>query len=57
MNGQIAIRGMAEDFDDWAAHGCKGWSFAEVLPYFNRLETDLRYGAADYHGNSGPIPI
>ena len=57
VNGQIAIRGMVEDFDDWAAQGCKGWSFAEVLPYFNRLETDLRYGGADYHGDSGPIPI
>jgi 5-(hydroxymethyl)furfural/furfural oxidase len=57
VNGQIAIRGMVEDFDDWAAQGCKGWSFAELLPYFNRLETDLRYGAAEYHGDSGPIPI
>jgi choline dehydrogenase len=57
VNGQIAIRGMVEDFDGWAAQGCKGWSFAELLPYFNRLETDLRYGSADYHGDSGPIPI
>ncbi len=57
VNGQIAIRGMVEDFDGWAAQGCKGWSFAEVLPYFNRLETDLRYGSESYHGDSGPIPI
>ena len=34
-----------------------GWSFAELLPCFNRLETDLRYGAEPYHGDSGPIPI
>jgi choline dehydrogenase len=57
VNGQIAIRGMVEDFDGWAAQGCKGWSFAEILPWFNRLETDLRYGAEPYHGDSGPIPI
>ncbi len=57
VNGQIAIRGVVEDFDGWSAQGCTGWSFAEVLPYFNRLETDLRYGDADYHGDAGPIPI
>ena len=26
MNGQIAIRGMLEDYDDWAAQGCTGWN-------------------------------
>lgn len=57
INGQIAIRGVPEDFDRWAQAGCKGWSFADVLPYFNKLETDQRYGAADYHGSDGPIPI
>jgi choline dehydrogenase len=57
INGQIAIRAMPDDFERWAAAGCTGWGFADVLPYFNRLETDLRYGAADYHGNEGPIPI
>ncbi len=57
INGQIAIRGVPQDYDRWAAAGCAGWGFADVLPYFKRLETDLRYGAADYHGDSGPIPI
>lgn len=57
INGQIAIRGVPEDYDRWAAAGCTGWGFADVLPYFKRLETDLRYGTADYHGNEGPIPI
>ena len=28
----------AEDFDGWAALGNAGWSYAEVLPYFQRLE-------------------
>ena len=57
INGQIAIRGAPEDYDGWAAAGCAGWSFADVLPAFNRLETDLRYGFEPYHGDSGPIPI
>ncbi|MDB5494558.1 MAG: oxidoreductase [Phenylobacterium sp.] len=57
INGQIAIRGVPEDYDGWAAAGCRGWSFAEVLPAFRRLETDGRFGARDYHGDAGPIPI
>jgi choline dehydrogenase len=57
INGQIAIRGVPEDYDDWALAGCRGWSFAEVLPAFRRLESDLKFGAADYHGDDGPIPI
>lgn len=57
VNGQIAIRGVPEDYDEWAAAGCTGWSFADVLPAFRRLETDLRFGARGYHGADGPIPI
>lgn len=57
INGQIAIRGMLEDFDDWAAAGCTGWSGAEVLPSFCRLEDDLDFGDKPYHGKGGPIPI
>ncbi|MFI4974615.1 MAG: GMC family oxidoreductase [Caulobacterales bacterium] len=57
INGQIAIRGVPEDYDEWAAAGCRGWSFAEVLPAFRRLESDLRFGERDYHGDAGPIPV
>lgn len=32
------VRGAPEDFDRWAAGGCPGWSYREVLPYFERLE-------------------
>lgn len=57
INGQIALRGTLEDFDEWAAEGCTGWSGQDVLPAFNRLETDLDFGSEPYHGNSGPIPV
>ena len=57
VNGQIAIRGMLDDFDIWASEGCAGWSGAEVLPYFIKLENDLDFGDQPYHGNAGPIPV
>src|SRR5713101_7521165 len=56
-NGQIAIRPPLEDFDIWAAAGCAGWSCAEVLPAFVKLEDDEDFGEVDYHGRGGPIPI
>ncbi len=57
INGQIAIRGMPDDFDRWAAAGCTGWDWAGMLPYFCRLETDMNFGDAPYHGDAGPIPV
>lgn len=38
-NGLVIVRGQAEDYDDWAAQGNKGWGWSEVLPYFKALET------------------
>ncbi|GAC1400543.1 MAG: GMC family oxidoreductase N-terminal domain-containing protein [Chloroflexota bacterium] len=57
INAQFAIRGLPEDFDEWAAQGCTGWAAQDVLPAFIRLEDDLDYGEAPYHGRSGPIPV
>lgn len=57
MNGQIAIRGMLEDYDDWEAQGATGWSGEAVLPYLCKLERDLDFGDAPYHGDSGPLPV
>jgi choline dehydrogenase len=57
INGQIAIRGTLEDYDLWADAGCTGWSGEELLPCFNRLEDDLDFGGAPYHGSGGPIPV
>lgn len=57
INGQIAIRGIPDDFNRWEAAGCTGWNWDAVLPYFNRLETDMDFADAPYHGASGPIPV
>lgn len=55
-NGMVYIRGNAKDYDDWAAAGNKGWSFAEVLPHYRRLEDNVR-GESDYHGKGGPLHV
>jgi choline dehydrogenase len=57
INGQIAIRGVPDDFERWVALGCQGWGWADLLPYFCKLETDVDFGDAPYHGDTGPIPV
>src|SRR5688572_26632349 len=57
VNTTIALRGMPEDYDHWAALGNDEWSWDKVLPAFCRLERDLDYGSAPYHGDAGPISI
>lgn len=56
INGMTAIRGQKEDFDNWRALGCEGWDFANVLPYFKKLET-FPGGEDAFHGGSGPIHL
>ena len=54
INGQIFLRGIPEDYDDWASWGNDEWSFEKSLPYFRKLETDTNY-SDDFHGSDGPI--
>ena len=56
INGMIYVRGNPRDYDLWRQRGLKGWSHADVLPYFKRLEASWR-GASDHHGDSGPIKV
>lgn len=56
INAMIAIRGHRRDYDRWAESGLAGWSYADVLPYFRRLETSWR-GAGPFHGAQGPVQI
>ena len=57
VNGQVLFRGIPEDYDRWAEWGNDEWSFTRVLPYFNKLETDLDFGGDDFHGSDGPVPV
>jgi choline dehydrogenase len=54
---RFAVRGHPADFDAWAARGNPGWTFADVLPAFRRLEADVDFGGAAWHGRSGPMTI
>jgi len=54
INGMIFARGHRRDYDLWRQQGLEGWSYADVLPYFKKLETSWR-GESEYHGGSGPI--
>jgi len=56
INAMIYIRGNRADFDGWAAAGCAGWSYEEVLPYFRRSEDNER-GEDAYHGVGGPLSV
>ena len=56
VNAMAAIRGQPEDYDEWQALGADGWSWADVLPFFRKLEHDLDF-AGPLHGQDGPIPI
>ena len=54
INGLLYLRGHPLDYEGWAESGARGWSYAEVLPYFKRLE-NRSDGQTEYRGNSGPI--
>ncbi len=57
INGQIFLRGIPEDYDSWADMGNKEWNYQNMVPYFNKLETDTTYQSdpGDFHGSEGPI--
>lgn len=56
INGMIYIRGNRLDYDLWAYHGCFGWDYESVLPYFKKSE-DFDQGANDYHGAGGELCV
>jgi choline dehydrogenase len=56
IHGMVYMRGLPLDFDQWAAEGLRGWSYAEVLPYFLRSENSHR-GASARHGVGGPLQV
>jgi choline dehydrogenase len=56
INGMLFVRGNRKNYDDWAAAGCHGWSYPDVLRSFKRME-DWEDGASDVRGAGGPIRV
>jgi len=56
VNGMVYVRGHARDFDHWESMGAQGWGFADVLPYFKRME-HWHGGASEWRGASGPLHV
>jgi choline dehydrogenase len=56
INGMVYVRGHAHDFDHWAEQGASGWGFADVLPYFKRME-DSQGGEDGWRGHGGPLHV
>ena len=62
INGMVFVRGHAKDFDHWDEQGATGWSYADVLPYFKRMETwhggkDAGHAESEFRGTSGPLHV
>jgi len=60
INGMVYVRGHACDYDTWAEMGATGWSYADVLPYFKRMESwhDSGHGGDPaWRGESGPLHV
>jgi choline dehydrogenase-like flavoprotein len=56
INGLVFLRGDPSDYDGWEAAGAKGWGYKDVLPYFKRMEHNVR-GADAWRGQGGPMTI
>jgi choline dehydrogenase len=56
INGMVYIRGHARDYDHWRQLGLEGWSYADVLPYFKKSETN-EAGADEFRGGGGPLHV
>ena len=54
INGLVYVRGNALDYERWQEEGARGWSYADVLPYFQRAES-RREGGNEYRGGDGPL--
>jgi len=57
VNGMVWVRGHARDYDHWAEQGAQGWAYANVLPYFRRIEHWHGAQPSDWRGTDGPMHI
>ena len=57
INGMVYVRGHARDYDHWADQGADGWRYADVLPYFRRMENWHGAAPSDWRGTDGPLHV
>lgn len=57
INGMVYVRGHAKDYDTWAEMGADGWSYADVLPYFKRMEQSHGGSGPEFRGTDGPLHV
>jgi choline dehydrogenase len=57
INGMVYVRGHAKDFDTWAEMGADGWAYADVLPYFKRMEASHGGSGPEFRGTDGPLHV
>lgn len=57
INSMVYIRGNKNDYDSWAALGCAGWSYQDVLPVFKDLERNLAGQSPEFHGFTGELNV
>ena len=57
INGHVYNRGQRGDYNTWAQYGNRGWGYADVLPYFKRLERRIGDGDATYRGRDGALTV
>jgi choline dehydrogenase len=57
INGHIYNRGQRLDYDGWAQRGNRGWGYADVLPYFKRLERRIGEGDDTFRGREGGLTV
>ncbi len=55
-NGMVYVRGHPLDFDHWAELGADGWAWADVAPYFKRME-NVDGSDDPLRGKDGPMHV
>ena len=55
INGMVYVRGQAADYDGWSTSGAVGWGWADVEPYFRRIEDYAQGGTG--RGSGGPLHV
>ena len=56
VNGMLFVRGEPGRYDEWSDAGCPGWGYADLLPFFKKIE-DYRLGDPAYRGTGGPVAV